>query len=263
MVLGAIQGLTEFLPLSADGHLALTEMLFDFSSKGLPLNVMLHVGTLLAILVMLWPRVRPAMLDGVAALAKPALFSTTPGARDALIVMLASVPTAAIGFGLRHAVEGWLESPLVIGLGFLGTSVVLVVSRLAKDGREEQLSVVGALAMGVAQGVAVLPGLSRTATTITLALLLGVRRERAFELSLLVSLPAVLGAALLEAPRALATVGMWLPALLGALVAFAVGLLSLDLLRRSVVSGRLSWFAAWAVPVALATLSLAKAWPHG
>src|SRR5690349_13234724 len=82
VVLGAIQGLTEFLPISSDGHLALTEMLFRFSAKGLALNVMLHVGTLLATFVMLWQRVRPALFDGVAALAKPSLFVTAPGARD-------------------------------------------------------------------------------------------------------------------------------------------------------------------------------------
>ncbi len=263
VVLGAIQGLTEFLPISSDGHLALTEMLFDFSTKGLALNVMLHVGTLLATFVMLWPRVRPAIFDGVAACMKPSLFSTVPGARDALVVILASIPTAIIGFGLRHSVERWTESPLAIGLGFLGTSAVLLASRFAKPGRSEQPSAVGALLIGVAQGLAVLPGLSRSASTITLALFLGVRRERAFELSMLMSLPAVFGATLLEAPKALAERSLLVPAAVGALVAFLVGLLALGLLRRVVVAGRFAWFAVWVVPVALATLALAKAWPHG
>jgi undecaprenyl-diphosphatase len=262
IVLGAIQGLTEFLPISSDGHLALTEMLFDFSTKGLSLNVMLHVGTLLATLVMLWSRVRPALFDGLAACVKPSLFSTVPGARDALVVILASIPTALIGLGLRHSVERWTESPLAVGLGFLGTSAVLIVSRFAKPGDAEQPSVVGALLIGVAQGLAVLPGLSRSGSTITLALFLGVRRERAFELSMLMSLPAVFGATLLEAPKAFAEPSLLLPAAVGAAVAFLVGLLALGLLRRIVVAGRFAWFAAWVLPVALATLALAKAWPH-
>jgi undecaprenyl-diphosphatase len=263
VVLGAIQGLTEFLPISSDGHLALTEMLFKFSSKGLALNVMLHVGTLLATLVMLWPRVRPALFDGLAACVKPSLFVTVPGARDALVVILASIPTALLGLGLRHSVERWTESPLAVGLGFLATSAVLIASRFAKNGDDEQPGVVGAVLIGIAQGLAVLPGLSRSASTITLALFLGVRRERAFELSMLMSLPAVLGATLLEAPKAFSDPALLVPAALGAVVAFFVGLVALGLLRRIVVAGRFSWFAAWVVPVALATLALAKAWPHG
>lgn len=263
VILGAIQGLTEFLPISSDGHLALTEMLFKFSSKGLALNVMLHVGTFVATLVMLWPRVRPALFDGLAAFAKPSLFATVPGARDALVVILASIPTALMGLGLRHSVERWTESPLAVGLGFLATSVVLIASRFAKNGSDEQPGVVGALLIGVAQGFAVLPGLSRSASTITLALFLGVRRERAFELSMLMSLPAVLGATLLEAPKAFSNPELLLPAAVGAVVAFFVGLLALGLLRRIVVAGRFSWFAAWVLPVAFATLALAKAWPHG
>ena len=263
LVLGVIQGLTEFLPISSDGHLALTEMLFNFSSKGMALNVMLHVGTLVATLVMLWARVRPALLDGFAACFRPALFSTVPGARDALVVILASIPTALLGFGLRHSVERWTESPLAVGLGFLATSVVLIASRFAREGKDDQPGVLGALLIGLAQGLAVLPGLSRSASTITMALFLGVKPQRAFELSMLMSLPAVFGATLLEAPKAIADSALWLPALVGAVVSFAVGLLALGLLRRIVMAGRFSWFAAWVIPVALATLAMAKAWPHG
>jgi undecaprenyl-diphosphatase len=262
VVLGAIQGLTEFLPISSDGHLALAQMLFDFSTKGLALNVMLHVGTFFATVVMLWPRVRPALQGGMAACFRPSLLTTLPGARDALVVVLATIPTAILGFGLRNAVERWTESPLVIGLGFLGTSVALVASRFAKQGALEQPGVLGALLIGLAQGLAVLPGLSRSASTITVALLLGVRRERAFELSMLMSLPAVLGATLLEAPKAFAEEGVLTSAIVGSLASFLVGILALGLLRRIVVAGAFSWFAAWVVPVALATLALAQAWPH-
>jgi undecaprenyl-diphosphatase len=262
VVLGAIQGLTEFLPVSSDGHLALAEMLFDFKSKGLALNVMLHLGTLLATLVMLWSRVKPAVEGGLIACVRPSALTTLPGARDALVVVLATLPTAAVGFGLRQAVERWTESPLVIGLGFLGTSAALIGARFARPGALEQPGVLGALLIGLAQGLAVLPGLSRSASTIAVALLLGVKRERAFELSMLMSLPAVLGAMLLEAPQAFAETGLVSTVIVGSLVAFLVGILSLGLLRRIVVAGAFSWFAAWVLPIALATLALAQAWPH-
>jgi undecaprenyl-diphosphatase len=262
-VLGAIHGLTEFLPISSDGHLALTEMLFDFSRPSAALHVMLRVGTLLATVVALWPRVRPALSAGFAALLRPSLFTTSAGGRDALVVLVASVPTALLGFALRRGVERWSDSPLALGLSFLGTSLVLAASSFAKPGSAEQPSVVGALLMGLAQGLAVAPGLSRSATTITVALLLGMRRERAFELSLLMSLPAMLGAGLLELPQALLGSGPWLPAALGAGAAFAAGLGGFGLLRRSVLAGHFWWYAAWVVPVSLATLALAEAWPHG
>ncbi len=262
VLLGAIQGLTEFLPVSSDGHLALAEILFSVKSERLTFNVMLHSGTLLATLLVLRARVSAAVGQGVRALAQPSRFRETPGGRDALVVILASLPTAAIGFGLRDLVERWTESPLIVGLGFMGTALLLISSRWAPKGDLETPSVLGSIAIGAAQGLAVLPGLSRSGSTITLALWLGVRPERAYELSMLMSLPAVLGAILLEVPKALRSPdGMGL-AVLGAAVAFAVGIFALVILRRALARGHFAMFAIWVVPVALATLALARAWPH-
>jgi len=268
VALGAIRGLVEILPISASGHLALADMLFGLSPRGLVLDVLLRVGTLLAIVTMLWPRLRVALRAGLAAVLEPSLFSTTPGARDALVLLLAAVPSCSLSFLLRHVVERFGHSPLVIGVGLLGTAAVLFGSRWTRLGLADQPGVVGALLMGVAQGLAVLPGLSATAATITLALWLGVRRERAFELALLVSLPASLATLafeLLGAERTQVTLTpslVW-PACVGCVAAFLTGLVALWLLRRSVAAGALPWFAAWLVPVSLATLALAKAWPHG
>jgi undecaprenyl-diphosphatase len=263
MVLGAIHGLAEFLPISSDGHLALAKLLFGIASTDRAFEALLPIATLLATLVMLGPVVRAALSAGLAAVVKPSLFSTTAGARDALVMILAAIPSAAVGLALRHVVATWAESPLAIGLGFLGTGALLIVSRFAKPGQAEQPGIIGALLLGGAQGLAVLPGVSRIAATITLALLLGVRRERAFEVSLLISLPVLLGAALLEAPHAVAAGAPIWPAAAAAGVAFMLGMVAVRLLRWSVIGGGFSWFAAWVVPVSLATLALAKAWPHG
>jgi undecaprenyl-diphosphatase len=115
--------------------------------------------------------------------------------------------------------------------------------------------------IGLAQGLAVLPGLSRSGSTIAVALLLGVRRERAFELSMLVSLPAIVGALLLESRHAIAMPFDAGPALVGAIVAFGTGVLALDLLRKLVVAGAFGWFAFWVGPLALATIGMGLAWP--
>lgn len=268
-VLGAIQGLTEILPVSRAGHVALAELLFDVEPRGLALDLLVRTATLLATLVMLWPQVRAALRGGFAGLLEPSRFATTAGARDAMVMLLAFAPSLTASVLLRRSVQHFSHSPLVIGLGLLVTAGVLIGSRFAKPGREEQPGVVGALVLGVAQGLAALPGLSAIAMTITLALLFGVRRARAFELSLLVSLPATLGALVLglwaarAEPQPLLTPELLGPAAAGMLAAFLASAAALWLLRRSVVAGRLSWFAAWLVPVSLATLALAKAWPHG
>lgn len=261
-ILGVVQGVTEFLPISSDGHLALAEILFDLNTGGLTFNVMLHAGTLLATLIMLRRQIGHALSGGLSALKKPSRFRDTAGGREALVVLLASLPTAAIGLLLRDPVERWTESPLAIGLGFLGTTAMLVLAHATAPGGRDQPSLAGALAIGFAQGLAVLPGLSRSGSTIAVALLLGVRRERAFELSMLVSLPAIVGALLLESRHAVGTPFPGVSAVIGTVVAFASGLLALGLLRRIVVGGRFGWFAFWVGPLALATIGLGLAWPR-
>jgi undecaprenyl-diphosphatase len=248
-LLGVVQGLTEFLPVSSDGHLALAELVFDVKEANLALNVMLHAGTWIATVLVLWKRVRPAVVDGVRAIASPERFRTTSGGRDALVVILASIPTAVIGFTLRHAVERWTHSPFVVGLGFLGTALAVLSTRFVRAGEREVPSIVGAVLIGVAQGLAVLPGLSRSGSTIALALWLGVRPDRAFELSMLMSLPAVLGAILLEA-RHLGGDTAVASAAIGAAIALFVGIVALLLLRRIVSRGHFALFALWVLPMA-------------
>lgn len=262
VLLGIVQGITEFLPVSSDGHLALAELLFKMDQGGLTFNVMLHAGTFVATLIVLRERVLRAVTEGVRALAQPSRFRDTPGGRDAATVIVASIPTAVIGLLLRDPVEAWTRSPLAIGLGFVGTSAWVLSTQRVRAGALEQPSLLGALVIGVAQGLAVLPGLSRSAGTIASALWLGVRPERAFELSFLMSLPAVFGAILLEGRHAIGETFPVGPALVGTLVSLVTGIMALLLLRRVIMRGRFVVFALWTVPIAVATLAMAAAWPH-
>lgn len=262
-MLGVLQGLTEFLPVSSDGHLALAEILFGASHAGFALNVLLHVGTLLAVLLVLRRRVGHTFVEGVLGVRAPSRFARTPGGRDALVVLLAMIPTGLIGLGLRSFVEHWRSSPLVVGLGFLVTALVVASTRWANEGEEDWPSLLGSVLIGMAQGIAVLPGISRTGCTIAMALWLGVRPARAFELSMLVSVPAVAGAVLLELPRLTEAPLGWSAAVLGVLAACAVGSVALLWLRRCLEAGYFAWFAWWVLPLAIATLALARAWPGG
>lgn len=260
-LLGAVQGASEFLPVSSSGHLALTGILFGFKARGPALDVMSSVGTLLAILVVLRRRVGLAVSDGARALVHPSQFRRTSGGRDALVVILASLPTAIVGLALEPAVGRWATSPLALGLGFMATAAILVSTRWARSGQDEVPTVLGALLMGVAQGLAVIPGVSRSGSTIALALWLGVRPDRAFELGMLLSIPAVLGAIVLETRALPVAAGAFAIPLLGAIAAFGAGVVALLVLRRVVVRGYFSLFAVWVLPVAIATLAMAKAWP--
>lgn len=259
--LGTLQGASEFLPISSSGHLALAEILFNFQSAGLVFNVMLHAGTLLATLVVLRQRVGLAVVGGARGLFDPSILRDTAGGRDALVVLIASLPTALIGLGLEHTVERWTTSPLAVGLGFVATAAILISTRWARAGQHEVPTIVGAVLIGIAQGLAVVPGVSRSGSTIAMALWLGVRPDRAFELSMLMSVPAVLGAVLLEVRHVHPGGGALWAAVFGAAVAFAVGVVALLLLRRVVVRGHFALFALWVLPVAIATLAMAKAWP--
>jgi len=263
VLLGVLQGVTEFLPISSDGHLALAELLFEIEQGSLTFNVMLHAGTLIATLIVLRARVARAANEGARALIQPSRFRTTPGGRDALTVIVASIPTAIIGLLLRDAVETWTSSPLAVGLGFVATSAWVLSTHWVRPGQKDQPSLPGALLIGFVQGLAVVPGLSRSGGTIACALWLGVRPERAFELSFLMSLPAVLGAILLESRHAFGAGNAFpvAPALVGAVAALFVGIVALLALRKVVVGGRFALFALWTVPVALATLAMALAWP--
>jgi len=177
------------------------------------------------------------------------------------VVVLASLPTALIGLALRDVVESLSRSPLWIGLGFLVTTAFLLLTLRPTQEKTSDPGLRLALLVGVLQGAAVLPGVSRSGLTISVLLLSGVRPARAFELSMLIGIPAILGATLLEIPQMLGELQNLPAGLLGAVVAFLTGLVALLFLRRAVTGGRFGWFALWVGPLSLSTLALAWAWP--
>jgi undecaprenyl-diphosphatase len=267
LLLGLLFGISEALPISSAGHVALAGMLFGIKNAGPTLAVFLQLGSVLASAVVLRQRLGLAMSDGARALASPVRFRTSSGGQDALFIILTLVPSLIIGFVLRDHVKEWMDSPLVVGLGFFTTAALLVSARFARQGVIEHPGIHAALLLGVVQGIAVVPGLSRSGLTIAVALYLGVARSRAFELSMLMSIPAGLGAVLIELPQLVGTTQLVdtmseVPAaLLGAAVACISGLFALLALRKVVVGGMFPLFALWVFPIAIATLFMARAWP--
>ncbi|MFO0681147.1 MAG: undecaprenyl-diphosphate phosphatase [Sandaracinus sp.] len=248
LILGLVQGLTEFLPISSDGHLAIASMLFGGTPSSLALVVLLHLGTLAATVVVL----RDDVLKLVRTLATPSHWRGTEEGAALRTIVITSIPTAIVGLALHDRVEAWAESPLVVGACLLLSAAAVASTRWtgARATKESlDLPVWQCVVIGIAQGLAVLPGLTRSGSTIAVAMLLGIAGPAAFRLSFLLSLPAIAGAALLELrhPDVWSTLG--LPAIAGALVAFAVGLAALLGLRHIVARGRFWAFAIYLVPL--------------
>jgi undecaprenyl-diphosphatase len=258
VILGFIQGVTEWLPISSTGHLRITEQLLGFT---LPLlfDVTLHVGTLAVILFFFRKDIKKVLV----ALGKGD-FKTENGKLIPLIIV-GTAPTALIGvaFAFTNAIETVFNSFLPIAGAFITCGVVLYLSKTGRE-QNENITYLAALAIGTAQGIALFPGISRSGLTIATALLLGVRREKAFKFSFLLSIPAVIGAlglTLYEQHETLTLLGVgWTEILVGISISMVVSYLALKLLRRVLAGKKLYLFAfyCWLLGAILLALTLCK-----
>ena len=239
-LLALIQGLTEFLPVSSSGHLVLTQEAIGLDRSPLLIDVALHLGTLLAVLVVYRRDVRGLFTD---------LFAGRP--RELLLLLLGTLPAAVIGLGLRDVVAQTYHDTGVAALGLLGTAVLLVVGEVARRRRAEagrrELGWGIALGMGLAQALAILPGISRSGATIAVGLLCGLEPARAARFSFLLSIPAILGAAVIELPGGdLEELGGSLGPLVWAmLLAGFIGWGALRMLLAFLGRGAFLWFAVY------------------
>ena len=244
ILLGLLQGVTEFLPVSSSGHLAIAQhFLPGFSQPGVLFDVLLHVATMGA--VVLYFRRECIQL------------ATAPFRRDEeavlyrrllLLLALGSVPTAVIGLLFKDFFIGLFHNLTVVALALLVTGTLLFLSeRLRRSGRkEDKLTWSDALLVGTVQGGAIIPGISRSGSTIAALLLKGVDGETAARFSFLLALPAIFGAALLSLDDMTAVAVSELPGYLaGMLTAFVAGLLSIHLLLAVVRRKRLFAFALY------------------
>ncbi len=235
-VLGLIQGITEFLPVSSSGHLVLAQSLFHWNPPGIGLEIVVHFATALAVILVLW---RPVLT----------LFRFEgPWTRWPLtLVIVATIPAAVAGLLFEGRLEAYFDRPDTLPFFFLLTTVLLFASNVRKGSRRVTLR--DALLIGLAQVLALFPGVSRSGTTITAALLLGIAPGEAFSFSFLMLLPAVGGAVLLKFTEGGLTVGV--PEGVAFVVALGTGVLALWALRGVVVARKLYLFGFYTLLVAL------------
>lgn len=275
-LLGLIQALTEFLPVSSSGHLRLGHAWLGFDvPDDLLFDIVLHLGTLVAVLIVYRKRVGKLLVDIALGLKElgggvEAAMAKHEGLRYFVLLIIATLPTGVLGILLKDVVGGDAFSVPVVGGMLLLNGGILFASRFFGGEREESdertfavggIGVKEALIIGIAQGLAVCPGISRSGSTIVTALALGANRMKAAEFSFFLSIPAILGAVVLEIdPTAMsAGPGGMTPYVVGALVSAGGGVLALMALLGVVKAAKLHRFAfyCWALGVA------AIAWSFG
>jgi undecaprenyl-diphosphatase len=198
VTLGILQGLTEFLPVSSSGHLVLAQDLLGMDAPGITFEVVLHVGTLLAVLAV-YGRDLVGITRGV--LGWDTTFRTRESRRLALWIILGSVPAALVGIGLKSHIEVLFNSVLAVGMALIMTGFILWASGGKTKGNRQVASLgpLGAVWIGLAQAAAILPGISRSGATVSAGFHLGLKPPEAARFSFLLSVPAVAGAALVDA----------------------------------------------------------------
>jgi undecaprenyl-diphosphatase len=274
LLLGLLQGLTEFLPISSSGHLALAEQFFRIQKPGIVFDIFVHFGTLLSVVWVFRQRIWRLALAPV---------RRGEGLRLLGLLVVGSIPTGVLGLALDSVAEAAFGQSWAVGVGLLVTAFVLsIAERLAPHpysplpprgegpGRSvlmpplskedaaskrfgvralEQLTWRDALWIGLAQGIAVLPGISRSGSTIAMGLFGGLRREDAAEFSFLLFIPAIIGATILKLGEALSDPGahsaLWGSYLAGTTVAFLSGVVAIRFLMRFLRERRLTPFAVY------------------
>lgn len=251
VLLGLLQGITEFLPVSSSGHLALAQMLIPgFEQPGVVFDAMLHVGTAFAVV---WAERRELVR-----------WLTTPqGVRLAGLLVIGTLATAVVAFPLRDVAEEAFEQALWVGAALLVTAVVVGATARMRGGQRQEATTEWrqAVLVGLVQGLAVFPGVSRSGSTIAAGLLSGLERGWAARFSFLLSVPAIAGATLVQLVSEREAVvaaggGFWLSCGLGAVIAAVSGVIALRLVIRTLSSRVFHRFAWYCLPLGLVVLAV-------
>lgn len=257
IIIGFVQGLTEYLPVSSSGHLAIGRALLGVdaeASGGLTFDIVVHIATVLSTLVVLWKE--------VAWIAKG--FFKMPSSRLSqehryvLNIIVSMIPAAVVGFLFKDEIEALVtDNLLLVGCCLLVTATLLLFAALYKPARERQISPWRAFVIGIAQACAMLPGLSRSGSTIGTGLLLGCDKSKLAQFSFLMVIPVILGEAILDCKElmesGLNNIGA-MPLLLGFLAAFISGCLACKFMLAVVRRCKLHYFALYCAIIGVACI---------
>ena len=266
ILLGLIQGVAEFLPISSSGHLAIAEHLLGMTGLEIPefFDVLLHLGTLLAVFAAYWDDIRDMVLEffrGVRDLAHHSTPTPVPPARRLILLIIVGTLPLFVVLPVKDLVEGLADNMYFVAGALIVTGVLLYASDRVKKGRktEKSATLLDVLLVGVGQAIATCPGISRSGTTITAGCFVGLERKFAVRFSFLLSIPAILGANILSLKDAVEAGIIWgdVPVyLVGVAVAAIVGYACIRLLKMIADRGKFGAFAYYCWAVGVLTLIL-------
>lgn len=253
IILGIVQGLTEFLPVSSSGHLQLAKALLGVEiEENLLFDCTLHAATVLSTIVILWPEIKRLIMG---------LFSRTFNDEQAYIIKLiiSMIPIAIVGFSLKDYLNAMLSSPYIltiVGAMLLLTAVLLTFAYYARPRNKTTISYRDAAIIGVAQAVAAMPGLSRSGSTIATGIILGNEKSLVAQFSFLMVLAPILGEMLLNIVKGevvFSSIGL-VPLMAGFVASFVVGCLACKFMLGIVRRGKLIWFAVYCAIVGVISI---------
>ena len=264
-ILGLVQGLTEFLPVSSSGHLAIFKKILgdDFANLGLTYDILLHLATLIAVFCVYYRDIW-ALITGFFALVRDIFkgkvnLKENPNQKFVIMVIIASVPAALIGILLGDAIE---SLPFIfVGFALLITAFELFFVSRVKEGNItlENAKIKDGILPGLFQGLAILPGISRSGSTITGALLSGYKREFAVKFSFIMSIPVILGSALfdiIDIIKGASDAPLWGPTAVGMIVAAVSGYLSIKFMIKLITDNKFKYFAYYCGIVGTAVIAV-------
>ena len=249
LVLGLVQGLTEFLPISSSGHLVVAEAAFGLTTPGVLLEVVLHMATLLAVVIVYWQRLADLLVGMIR--------GRKSEWRYAGLLLIGSIPAGLVGFLLADRIEHAFESLIIVGINFVVTALILWSTRWTmRRGTAGEPSTLSAFGIGVAQSLAILPGISRSGSTIAAATWLGMDAVRAAEYSFLLAIPAIMGAGLLQVislSDEAVTIASG-PLMIGFVAALVSGVLAIKFLILLLRKGTFYRFAPYCLALGIMTI---------
>ncbi|MFA5460258.1 MAG: undecaprenyl-diphosphate phosphatase [Candidatus Paceibacterota bacterium] len=245
IILSVVQGITEFLPISSSGHLAVLQIFWQTPDPSVVFSALLHFGTLGAILIVFYQEIIKILQKRNWKLIK--------------LIIIGTIPAAIFGFFFQSIIEAQFSSLKFIGFSFLITALFLILTKFLKINPKylniEDLTYFDALIIGIAQTAALFPGISRSGLTISTGLLRKLKPEIAYKFSFLLAVPVILGAFVLQIPNLIQQgQNNYLIYVIGALVSLLTGIISLKILEKILKKGKLYWFSLYLIIISMIIL---------
>jgi len=253
LILGLVQGLTEFLPVSSSGHLVIVEGLFGIRSNDIIFEILVHFGTLLAVLVYFRKTIAAIIRAIVSALLRKSDEESGAGLRLAVFLIVGTIPAVIIGLAFKDLIVQAFDSPRWASAMLLVTALILFSTRWTLD-KSKPNNTLRSLTIGFAQALAIMPGISRSGSTISMGMWLGMNKSEAAEFSFLLSVPAIAGAMVLELPSMISNFSSpeLLPVYLaGTAMSAIIGYISIAYLMKIIKKGKFFYFGLYCLLVGL------------